>query len=429
MMLVYTEKPLPERAFKQEVIEAAQNALDSWSPGDVKPSSDGMFNVVDFFSGAGGMTLGFQALSKVAPFFNIAGGCDIDPDASRTFEANFKAPGIVLDVRDLAENDTAFEEFKSRLNGLENGKPLIVIGCPPCQGFTTHRKKRWDTEEDDDRNTLVGVFASIAVRLNPVAIVMENVPEMLADKYWSHFEEARTIFERNGYVVKQTIYNSASFGVPQERFRAILVAMKREFLMPEPIISDPANFMTVRQAIGHLPKVEPGEKTPGDSLHVSANHRKSTIETIKAVPKDGGNRPRGVGPKCLDRVKGFSDVYGRLYWDRPAITITHYSRNPASGRFVHPEQNRGLTMREAASLQSFPASFEFTGTFDSTFKQIGEAVPPKLACAVAASLLVELLSDPPNEKEIEEGIQPIVEPVSSSYSSVIAGIKASRRSQ
>ena len=158
-------------------------------------------------------------------------------------------------------------------------------------------------------------------------------------------------------------------------------------------------------------------------MHKSAAHNKSTLEVIRQVPHNGGNRPVGIGPKCLDRTKGFSDVYGRLYWDRPSITITHYARNPASGRYTHPEQDRGLKVREAAILQSFPYGFEFTGKSDDVYRQIGEAVPPMLSAAIAANVLIELLSSPPTASQLAEAPSSIEEPVSSSYSSVIAGIK------
>jgi DNA (cytosine-5)-methyltransferase 1 len=255
---------------------------------------------------------------------------------------------------------------------------------------------------------------------------MENVPEMLSKKYWSHFEEARNILTHAGYVIHQSIYNSASFGVPQERFRSLVVAMRKEFTLPEPLLKGD-EFLSVRQAIGHLPPVAPGEKHKDDDLHRSAQHRESTMETIRAIPKNGGSRPAGVGPKCLDKVRGFYDVYGRLYWDKPAITITHYARNPASGRYVHPEQDRGLTIREAALLQSFPVGFNFSGSFDSVFKQIGEAVPPKFSCAIAASIFVEMITPPPSKEELEMSISSITEPVSNSFSSVIAGLKMARR--
>ena len=191
--------------------------------------------------------------------------------------------------------------------------------------------------------------------------------------------------------------------------------------MPEARLK-PSEFQTVRNAISDLPPVRAGEQASSDPMQKSATHRQSTIDVIKAIPKNGGSRPNGVGPKCVQEFKGFADVYGRLAWDRPAITITHYARNPASGRFVHPEQDRGLTMREAARLQSFPDGFEFTGGFDDVFRQIGEAVPPMLSLSVAASTLAAL------NGEMCSGVEKLVmEPVNDSFAGVIAGIKGSRR--
>jgi DNA (cytosine-5)-methyltransferase 1 len=122
-------------------------------------------------------------------------------------------------------------------------------------------------------------------------------------------------------------------------------------------------------------------------------------------------------------------VYGRLYWDKPSITITHYARNPASGRYTHPEQDRGLTAIEAALLQSFPNGFEFTGKSDDIYRQIGEAVPPLFSVAIATSILIELISSEPTQKQLDESPHSIIEPVSSSYSSVIAGIKIKRKEE
>ena len=140
--------------------------------------------------------------------------------------------------------------------------------------------------------------------------------------------------------------------------------------------------------ISHLPAVDAGERCASDSMHFTAKHQESTVDTIRAVPRDGGNRPDGVGPACLTRVRekqgrgGYDDVYGRLSWDKPAITITAYSRNPASGRFVHPFQDRGLSIREAALLQGFPPDYQFKGSLDDAFRQIGNAVPPAFAACL-----------------------------------------------
>lgn len=412
------------RGKRRKLTELSIQALESWSNSEANSNKNAPFQVIDFFCGAGGMSLGFAAFGKVKKSFRIIGGCDINSDALKTFQRNFKAPGIQEDIRNLASDENLLKDFLTKLDGYDAKKPLIILGCAPCQGFTSHRKKNWD--EEDERNSLISAFATVAVKLNPVCIVMENVPEMLSKKYWNYFLAAKKIFTTAGYTLNQNIHNAAAFGVPQERFRSLVVAMRKNFISPEPLLTS-ESFVTVRQAIGHLPPVEPGVAHPQDRLHRSAGHRASTIETIKAVPKDGGSRPSGVGPPCLDKVKGYYDVYGRLSWDKPSITITHYARNPASGRYVHPEQNRGLTIREAALLQSFPVGFEFEGSIDAIYKQIGEAVAPRFACAVAANIFVELQSSPPNEIEQANSAQSITTPVSSSYSSVIAGIKQKRR--
>ncbi len=372
--------------------------------------------VLDFFAGCGGMSAGFAAAG-----FRVRGGVDINADAVATYSRNIPGRGLLRDVRELDADPSALDDLLADV-GYNPARPLVLIGCAPCQGFSSHRKKRWAAE--DERNSLVAVFCRIAARLNPVAVVMENVPEMLSHKYWADFTAGRRTLEAAGYAVRQQIYNLAAFGVPQQRFRSLVLAMRRDFPLPRPLL-EPAAYRTVRDAIGDLPAVAAGESDPADPMHRSATHRPGTLDTIRAVPHDGGSRPAGVGPKCLDRVRGFYDVYGRLAWDQPAITITHYARNPASGRYVHPEQDRGLTIREAATLQGFPRGYAFHGTFDAVFKQIGEAVPPMFAAAVAAHVAGELKSPTHALGDI-----PSVEaPVSSSFSSVIAGLKNGGRAR
>jgi len=380
--------------------------------------------LIDFFSGAGGTSLGFAALNEVVPVFKLLGGCDINKVSATTYSHNYGTPLINADITKLAFDDGELEKLLKQI-GYESNKPTVMIGCAPCQGFSSHRKKHWN-EEDDVRNSLIMAFAEIVKKVQPDVIIMENVPEFFSSRYWRYFEAAKKCYEENGYVVKNTIYNAAAFGVPQERFRSIIVGMKKEFVLPQGILES-SKYRTVRDAIAHLPAVIAGEASPIDSMHKSASHKPSTLEVIRQVPHDGGNRPFGVGPKCLDKTKGFSDVYGRLFWDKPAITITHYARNPASGRYTHPEQDRGLTAREAAILQSFPDGFEFCGKTDDIFRQIGEAVPPMLSSAIAASVLIEYLSVLPTEEELNSAPKPIDKPVSSSYSSVIAGIKTKTR--
>lgn len=408
------------RDLKQRLVFFAQQNQEKFKPLNKSEYSGNPIQVIDFFCGAGGMSLGFASINSVIPIFDFLGGCDINEFSAKSYASNFGTPIINRDIATLAEDEDQLEELLSSI-GYDNNKPTILIGCAPCQGFTSHRKKHWN-EKDDVRNNLVTVFADIVTYIKPVAFVMENVPEFLSKRYWKYFSNAKKRYEEEGYTVKENIYNAASFGVPQDRFRSVVMGMKKNFLLPEGFL-EPEQYRTVRDAIGNLPPVAAGVPDPNDPLHKSAAHKKSTIEVIKKVPHDGGNRPVGIGPACLDRTKGFSDTYGRLYWDRPSITITHYARNPASGRYTHPEQDRGLTAREAALLQSFPYGFKFEGKWDDIYRQIGEAVPPLFSTGIAVNLLIELVSGEPSKDEEDESPRSIETPVSSSYSSVIAGIK------
>lgn len=341
-------------------------------------------DVVDFFCCAGGMSLGFASLKDI---YRICGGVDINPISLSSYHSNYHVPTIEADIASMYGN---IERIKNVFNiPSDKNRPLVLIGCAPCQGFSAHRKVKQERPEDL-RNTLIGVFADIAVELKPDFVVMENVPEILTGKYRSHYDEAKDVFQSNGYYVVQKVYNAAGFGVPQARIRAIIVASKyKDFELPEEILPE-QNYVTVRNAIGDLPPVIAGQVCKSDVLHRCSAHRQSTIDVIRAVPHDGGSRPSGIGPKCLEKIKGFYDVYGRLAWDKPSITITQYARNPASGRFSHPEQDRGLTIREAARLQGFPDGYVWEGSLGEIFKQIGEAVPPLLALALATQIALKL---------------------------------------
>lgn len=399
-------------------IKPGLEALDKWKPGKVIAKQP-VAQVIDMFCGCGGMSLGFAALAKATGAFRLIGGIDVNEVSLRTYGHNFGVPAQKIDVRELANSVVSLNSFLKSLPDYDQELPTVLIGCAPCQGFTAHRKKKWD--EPDNRNGLVEAFADVAVTMQPDCVIMENVPELLSGRYWKHFEYLRDRLTESGYTVKQAIHSAAEHGAPQDRFRALIIAMKVDFSMPAGRLK-PSEFLTVRSAIADLPPVRAGEQATSDAMQRSAAHRQSTIDVIKAIPKNGGSRPNGVGPKCLQDFKGFADVYGRLAWDRPAITITHYARNPASGRFVHPEQNRGLTMREAARLQSFPDGFEFTGGFDDVFRQIGEAVPPMMSLSVAASTLAAL------KGELDSSVENLVtEPVNDSFAGVIAGIKGARK--
>ena len=256
--------------------------------------------------------------------------------------------------------------------------------------------------------------------------MVENVPEILTDRYWPIVQESRRILRKAGYQTRLAVHDMADFGVPQNRYRALMIGMRKTFRMPSGFVAA-SRHRTVREAIGGLPQIGAGRVCRTDPMHYTANHRRSTIETIEAVPLDGGSRPHSVGPECLRRAERrqgkavYEDVYGRLWWDRPSITVTAYARNPASGRYVHPEQHRGLSVREVALLQGFPRKYTFKGSFDSMFRQIGNAVPPVYATYIAAHVLSELRRD----TGMDDG-SGIERPVGPSFSRLIPSLKAGR---
>jgi len=405
---------------------AAALAVDRyWRASTTAPS--GPINVIDMFSGAGGMSAGFRVANGIAPLFRIAGAVDIDPVANRTFERNFGVTPLQADVSELARDPRALQSVMEAC-GHSPDTPLVLIGCAPCQGFSSHRN---GAGEEDTRNSLFVDFARVAAMLKPAAVVIENVPELLTNRYWPYVREARRVLEAAGYMTYLGVHNMADYAVPQERFRALLLAFRKPFSAPRGFL-DRSRYRTVREAIGHLPKIPPGGPYTEDPLHYTANHRESTLAVIRDVPRDGGSRPEDVGPVSLQRLArrqgkpGYEDIYGRLWWDRPAITITAYARNPASGRFVHPEQDRGLSVREAALLQGYPADYWFDGTLDQRFRQIGNAVPPPFAAYLAFHVAAELLALRPPAQPATRGI---VRPVGKSFSRIIPAIKGGHLSE
>ena len=178
------------------------------------------------------MSLGFASLKDI---YTIRGGVDINPISLSAYKKNYQVPTIEADIASIyGDIDTIKKIFNI---SSDNNKPLVLIGCAPCQGFSAHRKVKQERPEDL-RNTLIGAFADLAVELNPDFVVMENVPEILTGKYRSHYDEAKNVFQSNGYHVVQKVYNAAGFGVPQARTRAIIVASKYiDFELPEEILT------------------------------------------------------------------------------------------------------------------------------------------------------------------------------------------------
>lgn len=364
------------------------------------------------------MSSGFARAKSKHISYKILGGLDVDRHANATYERMIKRPAIERDILSLTAPRVLRECLDSW--GYDPNLPLLLIGCAPCQGFSSHRKK---DKRIDQRNDLLAAFAEVIVLLKPDLVVMENVPEMLHKDHWSHFEAFQNYLATSSYLTRTRLFNLASFGVPQERYRALVLASKdaKKIEPPSPT-RNPKNFSTVREAIGHLPPLVAGEVCATDPMHITSRHRAETVRLLSMIPHDGGSRrslPAGEGLDCHKKVDGFRDVYGRLWWDRPAVAITARCRTPSCGRYTHPVQDRGFSVREAALLQGFPSDFMFEGPFDDKFKQIGNAVSPMFARALAEHIDRSWVGLAPTT-ELQTDVNG---PLNKSISSALAGMK------
>jgi len=349
--------------------------------------------VVDLFCGAGGSALGFLRAG-----FRVVGAVDRDPDACRTYADLIGIEPVCADLADLPPREAA------ALWGIAPGEVDVLLGCPPCQGFTRFRN---GDGIDDPRNRLIFVFVDYVRYLRPRFVVFENVPGLLRPNFREAFYGPfRDALVGSGYRVGERVVDAADYGAPQHRRRLIVVAASADAgppPFPKPTHGDPrsievwagrlAPWRTVRDAVGHLPPLRAGEADPHDPLHRAPRMGKRVARFLALVPKDGGSRtdvPEAEWLPCHRWHDGHRDAYGRLRWDRPAGVITSGCCNVSKGRFAHPEQDRAITPREAALLQGFPPGVRFYGSLASICRQIGNAVPPPLAEAVARAIMDRL---------------------------------------
>jgi len=341
-------------------------------------------SAVDLFCGCGGLTVGLKKAG-----FRVLGAVDIDPLSTLTYKANHRNVQLWnTDIREL-EAQKLLETL-----GLKVGELDLLAGCPPCQGFSTMRTMNGAIKVDDYRNDLILEYERFAEALRPRALMLENVPGLAEDKRFMIFCETMA---KLGYIGKYKVLNTADYGVPQRRRRLIYLA---GLGIGIPFADKNRKRVTVKQTIGDLPKA--GKS--GDPLHDMLECRtQKVMEIIRCIPKDGGSRkdlPEELKLDCHKRCNGFNDVYGRMSWKDVAPTITSGCFNPSKGRFLHPEEDRAITMREASLLQGFPLKykFPFVGSKISIALLIGNALPPPFICAHARKIAEELFK---KEKSFE----------------------------
>jgi DNA (cytosine-5)-methyltransferase 1 len=332
---------------------------------------------VDLFSGCGGLTQGLKRAG-----FRVVGAVDNDPLSVETYTANHPEVCVLeTDIRNLTVGS-----FKRKV-GLRKGELDLLAGCPPCQGFSTLRTLNGAYGVEDPRNDLLIEFQRFVEGLRPKAVILENVPGLAKDR---RFVEFRKWMERLGYLGDNRVLNAADYGVPQRRRRLIYLASLGKSISFAP--SSPSR-KTVRDAIGSLPR--PG--VSGDPVHdIPERRTEKVLELIKRIPKNGGSRsdlPDDEQLECHRKCNGFHDVYGRMAWDDQAPTITSGCFNPSKGRFLHPTQNRAITMREAALLQGFPRRYNFPipQNKSAVALMIGNALPPPFVAAHARNIRARLL--------------------------------------
>lgn len=365
-------------------------------------------SVIDLFAGAGGFSSGFKDSG-----FNIIAAVEYDHDIAETYLANH--PSTHLFVEDI--NKISSEEIQKLLDKHQRNCD-VIIGGPPCQGFSMsgRRIRKNETFSEDPRNRLFIQFHRLVKDLKPKVFVIENVEGILNYHHGSVKQEIYDLFNAIGYDVHAELLNAADFGVPQLRKRAFFIGnnlgINSKYLFPAPTHSI-ENYVTVWDAISDLPNREAGEGKDVDTYpanrpnlnpfqqmmrdhskylynHVAANHKKETIEKIKLI--DQGKKQSDLD-ESLQTRSVHSGAYGRMEKHKPAYTITTRLNTPSVGRITHPEQHRTLTPREAARIQSFKDTYKFIGHITSLGIQIGNAVPPLLAASIAEKIK-EVLTHP-----------------------------------
>ena len=333
---------------------------------------------LDLFCGSGAVSLGLKQAG-----FNVVGAVDFDAGACRTYRANHDE--VRLLEKDIRQVDP--EEFAD----LIPGKLDLLVVCAPCQPFSSQNRHK---SKDDSRTNLVEESKKFIKRFSPSLVFLENVPGLASTDIFDGFT---AWLRTEGYDVAEPMRVDASeLGVPQRRTRMILVAASGVSLERATNIARTSK-KTVGQVIRDLPVPPVGRESSGaDPLHYARKHSPLNIERLRHIPIDGGGReslPPHLQLACHKNTtkKGsFSDTYGRMAWNGIAPTLTTGCTDITRGRYAHPEQNRAITLREAARLQSFPDDYVFHGNASQVATQIGNAVPPEMMRTIASSLKAAL---------------------------------------
>jgi DNA (cytosine-5)-methyltransferase 1 len=336
---------------------------------------------VDFFCSGGGMTNGMRQAG-----IDVIAGIDFDPACKLTYDKNNPSSQFILaDVFKLTE-----KELENRLSLKRNDNDLVLIGCSPCQFWSIIRTDKKKSEQSKD---LLGEFHRFVKYFNPGYVVVENVPGIERRKDESGLNSFITDMERRGYKVKYKVVNLNDYGVPQTRRRFSLVATRvADYIFPKPVEGEKPkvkDFLGIKKG---FPKIKAGHRDETDFNHTAAGLSEKNLLRLIGTEINGGDAMWWRKDKKLGRVKyqgdGFKDNYSRMSWDKPAPTITTKFFSISNGRFAHPEEHRAISMREGATLQTFPKKYVFyTSSVQATSRMIGNAVPPEYAKRIGRAII------------------------------------------
>ena len=351
------------------------------------------YNVVDLFSGVGGLSYGFSKM----PEFNILAANEIEKDISIAYTLNH--PNVAMlncDINQLTE--AKFQEI------LKGKRVDLIVGGPPCQSYSTLGKRQMD-----ERANLFMQYKRILTILNPKAFVFENVSGILSMDKGRLFERIKSEFESLGYQLKYKLLDAVDYGVPQHRERVILVGFKGEnrFEYPQPTYGEGLKpYITLEEAIGDLPSIKSGQTNNTFDSSVSndfLNFVRKSDETMTehSAPKNGEHlikimealkdgQSKDELPEDIRPKSGYGNTYAKLWWKKPSTTITRNFACPSSSRCIHPRDSRAMSIREGARLQSFPDDYKFYGSDSMKRLEIGNAVPPLLSKVIAEQMLKAL---------------------------------------
>ena len=340
---------------------------------------------VDLFCGAGGLSYGMKRAG-----ITISAGIDIDPACRHPFEANVEAAFYEKDVADLSPQfvESLFPENSVR----------VLAGCAPCQPFSSYSSK---SPRHNAQWQLLPKFGEMVTALQPEIVTMENVPRLQG---YAVFEEFQDALRKAGYHYGYSVVRCAEYGVPQSRRRLVLLASRLGPIQMIPPTHAESDFATVWDAIRHLPHIQAGQASPSDPLHKSSDLSAANLARIRhskpgGTWRDWADSASGeeLRAECHVKQSGktYPSVYGRMEWDRPGPTITTQFHGYGNGRFGHPVQDRAISLREGALLQTFPNEYSFVPAgeavqISSVARLIGNAVPVKLGEAIGRSIVAHL---------------------------------------